>query len=164
MHYCLRAYWLKFLPFNAPLSFFSLLVANPEDWISYSIGRGFQVNDHMQSCVPCHKVLGLSSPALIQCFFQHGNCKLYHLLALGGTIPDFQTQSSWKHWQIATAVRDTDWTGTGAVGVANATLLPVLCHSSQRTNDSWAHTRLEASHLLLPQQAGCWGPLLPADV
>lgn len=69
MHYCLRAYWLKFLPFNAPLSFFSLLVTNPEDWISYSIGRGFQVNDHMQSCVPCHKVLGLSSPALIQCFF-----------------------------------------------------------------------------------------------
>lgn len=43
-------------------------------------------------------------------FVQHGNCKLYPLLTLAGTTPDFQTQSSWKHWHTATAVRDTDWT------------------------------------------------------
>lgn len=129
--YCLRAYWLKFLPFNAPLSFFSLLVINPQDWMSHSVGRGFQIDIHV---CPATRFWVCPLQPWSSVFVQHGNCKLYHLLASGGTIPDCHAQSSWKYWQIARAVRDTDWMYTGVrqgllewaePALADATLFPV---------------------------------------
>lgn len=43
-----------------------------------------RVDDHVQSCVLCHKALGSALSHIYLVVVSHGNCQLYHLLALGG--------------------------------------------------------------------------------
>lgn len=132
-----------------------------------------EVSRSMTACKAACPVIGSGSVLsyLYPVFLvQHGSCKLYHLLALGGTIPDFQTQSSWKRWQAATAVRDTDWTRrcqTGAVGAGRASTgkchpapSPVTAASVQMaaglTQGLWLLTSSPSQGSWLGASVSCW--------
>lgn len=132
-----------------------------------------EVSRSMTACKAACPVIGSGSVLsyLYPVFLvQHGSCKLCHLLALGGTIPDFQTQSSWKRWQAATAVRDTDWTRrcqTGAVGAGRASTgkchpapSPVTAASVQMaaglTQGSWLLTSSPSQGSWLGASVSCW--------